>query len=58
MGTHYEAVAIGDLRTKVMDVFLGAYGEKLRTETKADCCTIAAQEHHLDVLDRRVSAVN
>ena len=57
MGTNYEAVKIDDLRTKVVDVFLGAYGKKLNAETSSPCCTNAAQTVNLVKLAGSVSAV-
>ena len=43
MGMHYEAVSAEALRRGVVDVFLGAYGEKLNAEKTSQYCTIAAQ---------------
>ena len=59
MGTHYEAVAVEDMRRRVVDVFLGAYGEKLNAERMSCtvCCTIAAQTRPLASPGERVSAI-
>ena len=54
---HYEAVTVEDMRTRVVNMFLGACGKKLNAETTASCRTTVAQDLRIYWNTDSISAV-